>query len=120
MADYGPRIEVTQSDGITTVYLLDEEVLEEYAINEITESLFAVIDDCAPVKMVLSFARVKHLSSSALGTLIRLSKRIGETKGSLKLCDIKPNLYEIFVITKLNRLFDICDSEEAALEGFRK
>lgn len=120
MENYGPRIEVTHEAEITTVYLLDEEVLEEYAINEITESLFSVIDDYAPVRMVLSFAKVKHLSSSALGTLIRLSKKIVESKGSLKLCDIRPNLYEIFVITKLNKLFDICDSEEAALKSFGK
>lgn len=120
MEDYGPRIEVSHDDGITTVYLLDEELLEEYAINEMSEALFIVVDDYAPINLTLSFAHVKHLSSSALGTLIRLSKKIAETQGGLKLCDIKPNLYEIFVITKLNKHFDICPTEQDAINGFRK
>jgi anti-sigma B factor antagonist len=120
MKNYGPRIEVSQDEGVSMVYLLDVEILEEYVINEIKEALFAVVDDSMPVKMVLSFACVTHLSSSTLGMLILLRKKIVEFKGAIKLCDIKPNLYEIFVLTKLNKLFEICDSEEAALKAFRK
>ena len=82
------------------------------------ESLFSVVEDKAPVKMLLSFGRVKHLSSSAWGTLIRLSKRVDESGGTLKLCSIKQSLYEVFVITKLNKLFDICKDQETALSSF--
>ena len=120
MDDYGPRIDVNNQEGVTTIHLLDEELLEEYAINEMAEAVFLVLDDYTPIKLALSFDRVKHLSSSALGTLIRLSKKIAETEGGLKLCDIKANLYEIFVITKLNKHFDICPTLQDATNAFRK
>ena len=119
MKEQEPRIEVSRENGITLVDLLDEEVLEEHVINDIAESLFAVVDESTPANMVLSFARVKHLSSSTLGVLIRLDKRVRESGGKLKLCDIKPVLYEIFVITKLNKLLDIYENEEMALNSFK-
>jgi anti-sigma B factor antagonist len=113
-----PRIKVTQDNGVSIVELLDEEILDEGTISVISESLFAVVDDHAPVQLLLSFFRVKHLSSSALGTLIRLNKHIDETGGKLKLCEIKKNLYEIFSITKLNKLFDIYEDRDTALKSF--
>ena len=118
MKSNGPRIEVSREDGITIIDVLDEEVLEEHVIADIAESLFAVVEDDQSLKMVLSFARVKHMSSSALGMLIRLNKRIEDTKGVLKLCDIKPALLEVFVITKLNRLFDMYETEDMAVSSF--
>lgn len=112
------RVEIRQKGEIMVVELLDKEILDEVTINEIADSLFSVVAENASVKMVLSFARVKHLSSMALGTLIRLNKRVEEGGGVLKICEIAPSLYEIFAITKLNKLFDICESEETALASF--
>jgi anti-sigma B factor antagonist len=118
MQNYGPRVAVNQNGEVTEVELLDEEILDENTINDVAETLFAVVEDKAPVKLLLSFGRVKHLSSSALGTLIRLNKRIDESKGALKLCSIRASLYEVFVITKLNKLFDIYKDEDTALKSF--
>ena len=109
---------MAEQGAITVVELLDEDVLEEHVINEITEELFSVVVDGVRIRLVLSFARVKHLSSSALGALIRLNKRVAEVDGQLKLCDINPSLHEVFVITKLNKLFDICDTKEIAGSSF--
>ena len=118
MENYQAKIEVKKEGVISVVELLNEEILDESTIGDIADSLFAVVEDNNPVQMVLSFSRVKHLSSMALGTLIRLNKRIEEGGGLLKLCSIRSSLYEIFIITKLNKLFEIYDSEEAALSSF--
>lgn len=118
MKKHEAKIQVRHLSDITAVELLDEEILDEATISAIAESLFAVVENNAPIKMVLSFSRVKHLSSMALGTLIRLNKRAEESGGALKLCNIRASLLEIFVITKLNRLFDICEDEETAVNSF--
>ncbi len=118
MINNGPSIEVTREGNITVVELLNEEVLEEMTINNIAESLFSLVEENASIKLLLSFKKVKHLSSSALGTLIRLNKRVEENKGTLKLCGLRKGLYDIFVITKLNRLFDIYDDKEEAIASF--
>ena len=118
MDNQSPKIDVDRTGDIVIVSLLDEEILEEHVINDIAEALFSVVMEHTPAKLVVSFARVKFMSSSALGMLIRLKKRVDEGGGSLKLSDIKANLYEVFVITKLNKLFDIYETETAAVGSF--
>lgn len=118
MEEQQPRIEVQQNNGITEVILLDQEILDEITINEILDSLLGVVDDNSPIQLLLNFKEVRHLSSSALGALIRINKRIGETQGQFRLSNIKSSLYDIFVITKLNKIFQIFDDAESARESF--
>ena len=118
MANSGPRIEISHSGDITVVELLDSEILEEMTINDIAESLFSAVLEDPGLKLLLSFSKVRHFSSSALGMLIRLNKRVEETGGVLKLCQIQPTLYEIFVITKLNKLFEIYTDFDEAIASF--
>jgi anti-sigma B factor antagonist len=117
MTEKQPRIRVDHRGDVCVVDLLDHEILDELTINEIAESLFAVVDEQAEVKLVLNFQEVTHLSSSALGTLIRLNKKIEEAKGLFRLCSIKESLYEIFVITRLNKVFTIHDDIDAAIKS---
>jgi len=66
-------------------------------------------------QMVISFSNVDHLSSSALGTLITINNKIRSRDGALRLANIDPQIYEVFVITKLNKLFSIHDTTELAV-----
>jgi anti-sigma B factor antagonist len=66
----------------------------------------------------LNFSSVDFLSSAALGKLITLEKRVRANNGVLKFSNIRPEIYEVFTITKLNRLFDIKDDEADALAAF--
>ena len=52
--------------------------------------------------MLISFDNVDHLSSAALGTLITIDKAVKERGGKLRLSDIDKQIYEVFVLTKLN------------------
>ena len=66
----------------------------------------------------LSFENVDHLSSAALGMLITLNQKVGERNGRLILSDIQANIYQVFRITRLNKLFEICESAKVALGKF--
>jgi anti-sigma B factor antagonist len=112
------RIKVFPIGQVTMVELSDAEILDEGTIIAITESLMDLVNQNPGIQLLLNFQRVRHLSSSALGTLIRLNKRIEEQGGSLKLCRIKQPLHEIFQITNLVKLFDIYEDEKTALNSF--
>jgi anti-sigma B factor antagonist len=43
---------------------------------------------------------------------------VNAVSGKLVLCNIDPQIYEVFEITKLNRLFNIQKDEQAALQAF--
>ena len=113
----GPRIEVVQHDGITEVEILDEEILDEIAISKLAETLFSLIEEQEAIRLLLSFSRVRHLSSSALGVLIRIHKRISESGGELRLCCIGATIYEIFKITKLDKVFEIYEDKGEAVRS---
>jgi anti-sigma B factor antagonist len=52
--------------------------------------------------------------------LINANKRIKEKNGQLRLSNIKAQIYEVFVITKLNKLFRILPTREEALASFNQ
>jgi anti-sigma B factor antagonist len=43
---------------------------------------------------------------------------VNGSAGKLILCNIDPQIYEVFEITKLNKLFNIQKDEQTALQSF--
>jgi len=118
MTDEKPHISVKNSGGVSIVEFADRKILEEMLISEVGEELGRVVTAMGEVKMLLSFKNVEHLSSAALGMLITLNKQVAEKKGQLKLSDITPQIYEVFKITRLNKLFTIYGTAKEALADF--
>ena len=118
MAETIPPVAVSDSKDIRVVEFTNNRILDEANIAEIGTSLGALIDERANPKLLLDFNSVDHLSSAALGMLINANKRIREKNGQLRLSNIKPQIYEVFVITKLNKLFKILPNREEALASF--
>ena len=103
-------------NGVSIVNFVDKKILDEANIQQLGEELFSLVD--GPRKVLLNFSNVEYLSSAALGKLITMHKMVKEASGRLRLCRIHPQIYEVFKITKLNKLFDIHKDEQAALENF--
>ena len=118
MAEARSHITLTKSDSVHVVTFTDRKILEEISINEIGEELNKLVEGEKGTKILLSFTNVEHLSSAALGVLITLNKKVAEQEGTLKLSDIAPQIYEVFKITRLNKLFEIHDTAEKALVTF--
>lgn len=118
MAEQATRLKTTDFDGIKIVEFSDRKILDELCIMEIQEELARLVDQSPGVKLVLSFKNVEHLSSAALGMLITLGKKVEESGGKLRLSDINPQIFEVFKITRLNKVFDIHPSIDKARESF--
>ena len=112
------RIDIEDIGDVTIARFVDKKILDETNIQIIGNQLFGLIDEDARTKIVLDFANVEYLSSAALGKLITMDKKVKGAKGKLRLCSIRPEIYEVFAITKLNKLFKICEDQEKALESF--
>lgn len=118
MTDKASHFAVTESNGVNIVEFADRKILEDLYINEIESDLLKLVEGRSGIKLLLNFKNVDHLSSAALGTLITLDKKVNEQGGELRLSDIHPRIYEVFKITRLNKLFKIFDSSGQALDGF--
>ena len=117
MAGYR-RLDVTEVGEVTIVRFRDRKIVEDINIQEWGAEMFGLVDTEKREKLLLNFSTVDFLSSAALGKLITLDKRVKATGGVLKLSNIRPEIYEVFTITKLNRLFDIKVDEADALAAF--
>jgi|TARA_B110001454_G_C12431988_1_gene313975 anti-sigma B factor antagonist len=111
------RIDVSDVGDVSVVQFRDRKILDESNIQEMGQELFELVDQNRS-KVLLNFMNVEFLSSAALGKLITLDKKIKTATGQLKLSNIRPEIYEVFAITRLNKLFDIHEDESDALATF--
>lgn len=118
MSQEESRLRVQRQDGVVMVEFIDRNILDEANIQMIGQELFAIVDAEQDPKLLLSFSNVDHLSSSALGTLITINTKIKNKEGQLRLANIDRQIYEVFVITRLNQLFQISDTTDEARASF--
>ena len=112
-----PRINVEYAENATITTFTSESILEEKDIQALRESIMSVIEQAERINLILDFCNVRFLSSSVLGLLIRISKKIYERDGQLRLCNINPKIHEVFKITRLTKIFDIHKDTEDAVES---
>jgi len=117
MAAADSRIRVKRLDNVTQVEFVDRNILDEANIQMIGDEIAALIDAGPNPKLLISFANVEHLSSAALGTLITINNRIRTRAGQLRLANIDPQIYEVFAITRLNKLFSIHETTDDAMKS---
>ena len=109
---------VSFQEDVLHIEFTDRRIVDHDDIAEISQQLTSLLEHRPGLRVLINFSSVEHLSSSALGFLVSFAKRLGETGGHLKLCNIHPQIYEAFVITRLNKVFEIHDSAQAALAAF--
>ncbi len=112
------RLRVSEHEGVTRIEFVDRNILDEANIQQIGAEITRIVDSKPSPKILISFDNVDHLSSAALGTLITINNRIRGKDGQLRLANIDPQIYEVFVITKLNKLFQIHPTTQEAIASF--
>ena len=112
------RITVNEVGDVVVVRFVDRKILDEAIIQELGSELQQVLEQSGKSNMLLCFENVEFLSSAALGKLIKLNVTVKKNGGQLKLSNIRPEIYEVFAITKLNKVFEIHDDETDALATF--
>ena len=112
------RIDVSKIGDVTVVKFLDKKILDETNIQELGVELFGLVEQDNRKSILLNFSHVEFLSSAALGKLITLDRKVKSHKGRLKMSTIRREIYDVFQVTKLNKVFDIHDGEAEAISAF--
>ena len=71
-------------------------------------------------RLVVDMEGLEFLDSSGLGALVSCLRRIKEKKGEIKLAGLRPEVRSIFEITRVSRLFHICETVPDAVTAFKK
>ncbi len=111
-------LKITEQDGVSRIDFVERNILDEANIQQIGESIGAVVDASPRPRLLICFENVEHLSSAALGALITVNTKVKARDGQLRLSNIRPQILEVFRITRLDRLFVIHGTAEEAMDTF--
>lgn len=109
-----------EHEDILILAFRDAKILDDAKIQQIGKELIEKAGACLSKKVVLNFEGVAFMSSAMIGKLVLLSKKCKQDDIKLKLCNISPNVAEVFQIMRLNKVFDIQKDEEKAVASFDK
>jgi len=112
------RLTVDLVEGILLVCFTTPRIVQEEDIQATFEQLQALVDEKTGREFVLDFRKVQFLSSSVLGRLILLQKKVTSTGGRVVMCGIAKEIFEVFKITKLDKVFTVKEDAKAALKVF--
>ena len=72
----------------------------------------SVIEKNEEKKLILNFSNVRFMTSALLGLLVRIHKKVCDLGGKLELLNLDSNLYKIFEITQLTKVFNIRKAQD--------
>jgi anti-sigma B factor antagonist len=110
------RVEIIT--GVTLVSIVDNDLLAEEVIMEVGEQLIRLVEEQGETKLVISFRDVRYMSSAMVGQLVKLHKKVVKVGGRMILCGFSPTLREVFRISHLDKLLEIQENEQVALDKF--
>jgi anti-anti-sigma factor len=94
--------------GDTRVYFTGRDVfLDESNTDLINERLLKMVEEKGRIRLLFDMGNVTYLTSSSLGMLLTLHRKLNGVSGRLVLTNVQPHIYEIFAITNLVRLLDV-------------
>lgn len=111
------RIQVNDADGVVVVTFRERLLFDDRTVREVSDQLNeALPNDGKPIRIVLDFSGVDLISSSLLGKLILLQRRVDGSGGKLRLCELSTTVQSVFKTSNLDRLFGIVRDLRAAID----
>ena len=108
------------SDSVTVVHLADDpqfsddlDALETPAPSPAPGTTAAA--NGAPTGAVLDFAAVHFINSSNIARLLKLRKTLATRNGRLLLCNLNTQVWGAFLLTGLDKLFEVSENVTTAL-----
>ena len=93
--------------------------LDAYSATEVEKKLNSLID-ADQTRLVIDLEKLEYISSSGLRVFLSALKKAKKQQGDIKLACMKPFIKEVFDIAGFSQLFNIFDTQEAAVSNFNE
>lgn len=77
-----------------------------YTSPDLKNKVFELIEN-KKLDMVINGEKLEYIDSTGLGILMSIYKKMQENSLNIKILNLKPNIYKLFDITGLSKVFDI-------------
>jgi anti-sigma B factor antagonist len=112
------RIQTGKKGDIFMVLFKDKKILDDTMLDEIRTEMTQLLGKASGPDVLLDFSNVEFMSSAMLGLLGQLHRKISAGQGRLKMCGIRPEIFQVFKLTNLDKLFSIHKDAPTALATF--
>ena len=114
------KIEIKEADGVVVVSFGLPSLDSLSGIEQMTEQLREYVTAGRPEKMVFDFEGVRFFSSTMLGLLVDVWRRLKDYDGVMLISGINPQLNRVFKITNLDKIFSFYPDRKSAVEALEK
>jgi anti-sigma B factor antagonist len=111
----GALLKVVKQNDVGVITFTSSRILDQSNVQQLGDEFDDLLRMHRLNKIVLNFHGVGYMSSAVMGKLNGLRTKLEAAKGELRLCNIEPNIFEIFKIMRFDKLFRICKDEDQAV-----
>lgn len=116
LSDYSPQyLKITILEDAVLVRFRDERLTDDDNIEQIGHELFSLIDQYHCRKVILDLTGLKMMTSSVLGKMITMHRKLHREDGKLVVCNIGDYVSEILKTSRLHDYFNLASDDAAAL-----
>ncbi len=100
--------------SLKIVYEINENTLEVkpvgevdiYTSPELKNKIYELIEE-KNINILINGEELDYIDSTGLGVLMGIYKKLQEKSLNIRIINLKPNIYKLFDITGLNKIFNI-------------
>jgi anti-anti-sigma factor len=105
-----------ETSGNAVIARVQVKMLDESDLKLLSQLIDQSAGEGAVTIVVLDMSRVQIVPSLGLGVLIRMSTKCKSRQQRLKLAAVTPSVRQVLSITRLDRVLEMTETVEAALE----
>jgi anti-anti-sigma factor len=110
-------VEITSEENAAVVAFKTASISNVEEIASVSRQIKEFIEKKQPKKVVVDFKGVKFFSSTVLGMLLDIRAKLKTYDGEVVISAINPQLYRVFKITHLDRIFKFFPDKEIAVRA---
>src|SRR5262245_57195940 len=114
-----PNFTFEQVEGVTVVTAACPQIVADLRDEFYALAVRPADAPPGPWRVVLDLSGVRQINSAAIGILINFQKRVRDAGGTLKVCGIHPNVIDVFRLTKMDQILDLCPTRKDALDAYQ-
>ncbi|OGK08060.1 MAG: anti-sigma factor antagonist [Candidatus Riflebacteria bacterium HGW-Riflebacteria-1] len=110
------KIDVRPKGNDITLIVIRGEVGTD-TVDQFKEKMDQIVND-GKKKLIIDMQEVNYLNSMGLGVFATTLKKLKKNNGDLKFINLAPTVQELLERSRLDKVFDVFESEEEAVKSF--
>jgi anti-sigma B factor antagonist len=88
--------------------------IDLYSSPRVRERLLGLLKE-RPSRLIVDLSAVPYMDSSGIATFVETLQQVRKQQGVLRLVGLQANIREVFRFARLEQVFAICDTVDAAM-----